>query len=243
MATFSAVYTPLNNLVIDGRYSRGFLNEKNGNYFIPLLTPRVVTCPPLSTRSQFPCDTTGVNTITVKDVSVRKSFDVSVAYIFNAGGQHEFRSGYQRFSIFNDVQQGNNAIGELRFTFGSLISSQVPGLTNTPGAIGFGNFRRTGTNGKGSNLSQGIFFQDKYQPTRRLTLNLGIRFEKENLPSFNQFPSANQLWLGRQDRPATWLRLRSYWQWRNEDICELRTVFRPGEVCASARAVRRRHFP
>ena len=46
-----------------------------------------------------------------------------------------------------------------------------------------------GTNGKGSNLSQGIFFQDKYQPTRRLTLNLGIRFEKENLPSFNQFPS------------------------------------------------------
>ena len=189
LVSFSAVYTPRNNLVIDGRYSRGFLNEKNGNYFIPLLTPRIVTCPPLSTKPLFPCDTTGPNTITVKDVSVRKSYDVSVAYIFNAGGQHEFRSGYQRFSIFNDVQQGNNAIGELRYTFGQQISSQVPGLTNTPGAIGYGNFRRQGTNGKGSNLSQGIFFQDKYQPTRRLTLNLGIRFEKENLPSFNQFPS------------------------------------------------------
>jgi hypothetical protein len=113
-----------------------------------------------------------------------------VAYIFNAGGQHEFRSGYQRFSIFNDVQQGNNAIGEIRFTCcGQLISSQVPGLINTPGAIGYGNFRRTGTNGTGSNLSQSIFVQDKYQPTRRLTLNLGIRFEKENLPTFNQFPS------------------------------------------------------
>jgi len=189
LATFSAVYTPRNNLVIDGRYSRGFLNEKNGNYFIPLLTPRIVTCPPDSTDPLFPCDTTGVNTITVKDISVRKSYDFSVAYIFNAGGQHEFRSGYQRFSIFNDVQQGNNAIGELRYTFGQQISSQVPGLTNTPGAIGYGNFRRQGTNGKGSNLSQGIFFQDKYQPTRRLTLNLGVRFEKENLPSFNQFPS------------------------------------------------------
>jgi hypothetical protein len=189
LATFSAVYTPLNNLVIDGRYSRGFLNEKNGNYFIPLLTPRIVTCPPDSTDPLFPCDTTGVNTITVKDISIRTSYDFSVAYIFNAAGQHEFRSGYQRFSIFNDVQQGNNAIGELRYTFGQQISSQVPGLTNTPGAIGYGNFRRQGTNGKGSNLSQGIFFQDKYQPTRRLTLNLGIRFEKENLPSFNQFPS------------------------------------------------------
>lgn len=189
LATFSAVYTPKNNLVLDGRYSRGFLNEKNGNYFIPLLTPRIVTCPPDNTDSLFPCDTTGVNTITLKDVSVRKSYDVSVAYIFNAAGQHEFRSGYQRFSIFNDVQQGNNAIGELRYTFGQQISSQVPGLTNTPGAIGYGNFRRQGTNGKGSNLSQGIFFQDKYQPTKRLTLNLGIRFEKENLPTFNQFPS------------------------------------------------------
>jgi hypothetical protein len=189
LVTFSAIYTPRNNLVIDGRYSRGFLNEKNSNYFIPVLTPRIVTCPPTSTLAQFPCATTGVNTITVKDVSVRTSYDFSVAYIFNAGGQHEFRSGYQRFSIFNDVQQGNNAIGELRFTFGSLISSQVPGLTNTPGAIGFGNFRRQGTNGKGSNLSQGIFIQDKYQPTSRLTLNLGVRFEKENLPSFNQYPS------------------------------------------------------
>jgi carboxypeptidase family protein/TonB-dependent receptor-like protein len=189
LASFSAVYTPKSNIVIEGRYSRGFLNEKNGNYFIPLLTPRIVTCPPLSTKPLFPCDTTGVNTITVKDISIRTSYDFSAAYIFNAGGQHEFRSGYQRFSIFNDVQQGNNAIGELRFTFGQLISSQVPGLTNTPGAIGYGNFRRQGTNGKGSNLSQGVFVQDKYQPTSRLTLNLGVRFEKENLPTFNQFPS------------------------------------------------------
>jgi hypothetical protein len=189
LVTFSAVYTPRNNIVIDGRYSRGFLNEKNGNYFIPLLTPRIVTCPPTNTLAQFPCATTGVNTITVKDISLRTSYDFSVAYIFSAGGQHELRSGYQRFSIFNDVQQGNNAIGELRYTFGSLISSQVPGLVNTPGAIGYGNFRRQGTNGTGSNLSQSIFIQDKYQPTNRLTLNLGIRFEKENLPTFNQFPS------------------------------------------------------
>jgi hypothetical protein len=56
--------------------------------------------------------------------------------------------------------------------------------------VGSATFRRTGTNGQGSNLSQGVFFQDKYQPFKRLTLNLGIRFEKEDLPSFNQYPSA-----------------------------------------------------
>lgn len=187
LLTAAAVYTPTSRLVIDGRYSRGFLNEKNGNYFIPTLSPRVAACGTVNVN--FTCATTGANTITVKDVSVRTSYDFSAAYIFTAGGQHELRGGYQRFSIFNDVQLGNNAIGELRFNYGTPISSLVPGVTNTPGAVGSASFRRQGTNGTGSNLSQGLFIQDKYQPTSRLTLNLGIRIEKENLPSFNANPS------------------------------------------------------
>jgi hypothetical protein len=187
LVTFAAVYTPKSNIIIDGRFNRGFLNEKNGNYFIPTATPRIFSCG--TPNANFKCATTGVNTITVKDVSVRTSYDFSAAYIFNGGGQHELRGGYQRFTIFNDVQLGNNAIGELRFNYGTPISSLVPGLTNTPGAVGSASFRRQGTNGEGSNLSQGIFIQDKYQPFTRLTLNLGVRFEKENLPSFNQNPS------------------------------------------------------
>jgi Carboxypeptidase regulatory-like domain/TonB-dependent Receptor Plug Domain len=190
MISVGGVYTARNNLIFDARYGRGFLNEKNGNYFIPVLTPRVVTCPPQTPAPPaFPCSTTSPNSITVKDVSVRTSYDFSTAYIFNAGGQHELRGGYQRFTVFNDVQLGNNTIGELRFNLGTPISGLVPGLTNTPGAIGSASFRRQGTHGQGSNLSQSIFVQDKYQPTRRLTLNLGVRFEKEDLPSFNQNPS------------------------------------------------------
>ncbi|HKO97980.1 MAG TPA: TonB-dependent receptor [Pyrinomonadaceae bacterium] len=188
LVTVAGVYTATSKLVIDGRYNRGFLNEKNGNYFIPTAFPQISACG--TVNAAFPCATTGANTITVKDVSVRESVDFSGAYIFNAGGQHEFRTGYQRFTIFNDVQLGNNAIGQLRFNYGTSITTLIGGnVTSTPGAVGSGSFRRQGTNGSGSNLSQGIFFQDKYQPTRRLTLNLGIRFEKENLPSFNQFPS------------------------------------------------------
>ena len=118
------------------------------------------------------------------------SYEFSAAYIFNAGGRHELKGGYQRYTIFNDVQSGNNAIGRISFSYGTPISTLQPGVTDTPGAVGSASFRRTGTNGKGSNLSQGIFIQDKYQPFNRLTLNLGVRIEKENLPTFNQFPSA-----------------------------------------------------
>ncbi|MEP6921771.1 MAG: TonB-dependent receptor [bacterium] len=187
LVTLAGVYTPTSNVVIDSRYSRGYLNEKNGNYFIPTLTPRIFSCG--TPNVNFSCSTTGVNTITVKDISIRQSYDLAAAYIFNAGGQHELRGGYQRFTILNDVQLGNNAIGELRFNYGTPISLLVPGLVNTPGAVGSASFRRQGTNGKGSNLSQSLFIQDKYQPTARLTLNLGIRIEKENLPSFNSNPS------------------------------------------------------
>ena len=188
LVTLSGVYTVNSKLVLDGRYNRGFLNEKLGNYFVPT-TVQIFSCG--TVNAAFPCATTGANTITAKDVSVRESFEFSGAYIFNAGGQHELRSGYQRFTIFNDVISGNNLIGRLSFNYGTSISTLIGGnVTSTPGAVGSGSFRRTGTNGSGSNLSQGLFIQDKYQPTSRLTLNLGVRIEKEDLPSFNSFPSA-----------------------------------------------------
>jgi hypothetical protein len=186
--TLSGVYTPLSNLIIDGRYTRGFLNEKLGNYFVPE-TVQIFSCG--TPNVNFPCTTTGANVITRKDVSVRESWESSAAYIFNAHGQHELMGGYQRFSIFNDVQSGNSTVGRVSYNYGTSITTLIGGnVTATPGAVGSGSFRRTGTNGHGSNLSQGIFIQDKYQPTQRLTLNLGVRFEKEDLPSFNEFPSA-----------------------------------------------------
>ena len=187
IVTFAGVYTPTSNLVIDARYNRGFLNEKLGNYFVPT-TVQIFSCG--TPNANFPCSTTGANSITTKDVSIRTTYEASAAYIFNAGGRHELKGGYQRYTIFNDVQSGNNAIGRISFNYGTPISTLQPGVTDSPGAVGSASFRRTGTNGQGSNLSQGIFIQDKYQPFNRLTLNLGIRIEKENLPTFNQFPSA-----------------------------------------------------
>jgi hypothetical protein len=190
LVTLAGVYTATSNLIFDGRYTRGFLNEKLGNYFVPE-TVQIFSCTTTATHPTFPCSTTAANTITRKDVSLRQAYDFSAAYVFNAGGQHELRSGYQRFTIFNDVQSGNSTVGRLSFNYGTSITTLIGGnVTASPTAVGSGSFRRTGTNGHGSNLSQALFIQDKYQPTSRLTLNLGLRIEKENLPSFNSFPSA-----------------------------------------------------
>ncbi len=186
--TVDAVWTPTSKVVVAGRYTRGFLNEKLGNYFVPQTT-QIFSCG--AANPAFPCTTTGANLITRKDVSLRQTYDFSVAYFFMAGGRHEFKAGLQRFTILNDVQSGNSTIGRVSYNYGTPISTLLGGgVVDTPGAVGSGSFRRTGTNGTGSNLSRAFYFQDKYQPTSRLTLNLGLRFEKENLPSFNQFPSA-----------------------------------------------------
>ncbi len=189
--TFSGVYTPTSSIVIDGRYSRGFLNEKQGNYFVPLI-PRIFSCTTGTSPQPFPCSSSSVtNSITNRDISIRETYEFSGSYLFNGLGRHELKGGYQRYTILNDVQQGNTGLGILRFFIGSdrLINTLDSAVTPTPGAIGSGWFQRTGTNGKGSNLSQGIFIQDKWQPLKRLTLNLGVRFEAENLPTFNGIPS------------------------------------------------------
>ncbi len=188
LVTLNGTYTPTNSLVLDFRFSRGFLNEKLGNYFVPE-TVQIFSCG--SANPNFPCSTTAANTITRKDVSVRTSYDASASYTFTAGGRHELKGGYQRYSIFNDVQSGNSTVGRISFNYGTPISTLLGGgVTDTPGAVGSASFRRTGTNGSGSNLSQGLYIQDKWQPINRLTLNLGVRIEQEDLPTFNQFPSA-----------------------------------------------------
>ena len=65
---------------------------------------------------RFPVRSTdSQQSLTTKDVSVSESFDYAVAYLFNGGGTHEMKGGYQVFTVFNDVQLGNNAIGQFAF--------------------------------------------------------------------------------------------------------------------------------
>jgi len=185
--TIDGVYTPNASVVITGRYSRGFLNEKNGNYFVPETT-QIFACG--AANVNFPCATTAANTVTRKDVSVRQAYDFAVGYAFVSGFRHDLKVGYQRFSIFNDVVTGNSTVGRVSYNYGTPISTLLGGgITDTPGAVGSGSFRRTGSRGLAANRNQAVFIQDKMQPTSRLTLNLGVRVEKENLPTYNQFPS------------------------------------------------------
>lgn len=199
--TAQGVYTPTNNLVLSGRYSRGFLNEKLGNYFVP---PGIrIVCQQGSTptnRIPGACEqgfVSPANSETVKDVSIRTNYEGDATFTFNAGGRHELKTGYQRFKIFNDAERGYSTKGRLDFYYGLSLTDE--GILSTPSrplctatlttncVLGTGILIRVGTLGKAENLNQGIYIQDKWQPFKRLTINAGVRAEKEDLPSFNGF--------------------------------------------------------
>jgi len=181
-------FTPIKIPCFTGFYTGVFLNRKLGNYCF--LRSSAIACGGPAPPTSFGCSTTASSSITRKDVSLRQTYEGTAAYTFSAGGRHELKGGYQRFTILNDVASGNSTIGAVTFSYGTSIQTLIPGVTATPGALGSGVFRRTGTIGTGENLSQGVFIQDKYQIHSRLTLNLGVRFEQEDLPTFNQYPSA-----------------------------------------------------
>lgn len=184
--TGQVVWTPTSKLVISGRFSRGFLNEKLASYMIPTGTRfrcQVGNVAALGCSSGF---ADAVNSGVDKDASIRTNWEADATYMVNNfGGRHEFKGGYQRFKITNDVDRGYKFKGIVDIYYGYTVEDLGAPVVSTPGTIGAGELTRFGTVGKASNLNQSLYIQDRWQPVKNLTLNLGVRMEKEDLPSFN----------------------------------------------------------
>jgi len=195
-----AVWTPTGNLVASFRFSRGFLNEKLGAYFIPNETR--FRCLGLGVPSGAGCalgydNLPSGNTQLNYDASERLNFEGDVSYIVNEfAGRHEFKGGYQNARVSNQVSRGYTNLGRVDLYYGYTIND-LTGRDDAvdPNAIGAGLLIRFGTVGDASNRAQSIYFQDRWQPFSRLSINVGARFEKEDLPSFNGYaPPINFGW-------------------------------------------------
>lgn len=196
--TFSAVYTPTSRLVTSFRYSRGFLNEKLNTYFVPRTTRFICAglAPPPGAGCQQGFQNITSNNSKLFDVSTRNNFEGDVSYLVSGwGGRHEFKGGYQYAEVANEVESGYKDLGIVQLQYGIPIDEIAPVESTVPGALGSGLIQRFGTVGAASNQLQSLYIQDKWQPTSRLSLNLGVRFEKEDLPSYNGFaPPINFGW-------------------------------------------------
>ena len=183
--TAQASWTPLSSIIVSGRFSRGFLNERIAAYFVPSTTR--YRCLGLTTTGQTctPGTADPANSGTDRDVSVRTNYEADFTYFSNRGVRQEIKGGYQRFKILNDVDRGYKFKGIMDIYYGYTIADLGAPSTPNPLAIGAGELIRFGTVGKATNTNQSVYIQDKIQFGGRFTVNAGVRFEKEDLPSFN----------------------------------------------------------
>jgi hypothetical protein len=220
-ASGQVVWTPTGNLVLSGRFGHSFLNDKLNTYGRPPAFPyaQATTTILCSSSGDIPpasagCERGQDNGLeffaqTNFDATKRNTLDLDATYITGFFGRHEFKGGYQYNGLSNEVLTANNGYIILRYGRSIDVYS---GRNVTPSAplcaegqttncvLGSGSVVRQSRLGSVSSKNEGLFFQDKYQPTQRLTLNLGFRTERENVPSFAE--GAPDLVFNFQDKIA-----------------------------------------
>lgn len=198
--TGAGTYTATDSLIVTGRIGHYFLNEKLGAYGTGSIGPPRIVCSttpfsPVQYPAGFGCvraspnQTNGVDSITKTefDVTTRDQYEGDATYSFAVGGRHELKGGYALSQIANRVIFGTTDAITLRSgstglaTVGNYAGAPLP---TTPGAIGSGRLATFKTRGDVASSNTAFYLQDKWQPTSRLTLNLGFRTEKEDVPSY-----------------------------------------------------------
>jgi hypothetical protein len=199
--TTQGTWTPNGKAVVSVRYGRGFANQKLASYAIP--NQSLFQCNGLANSIAYTSGSAGCSRLFLnvsnnfannRDINIRNTINADASYLVNFGGTHNFKGGYEFATVKNDVSQGFVTTGQIVLQYGRDFSFyNVSGsCAAIPNCIGVGRMTRFGTEGSGKGTYHGIYFQDKWQPVRRLTLNLGVRAEKEDVPSYNTTSGSGQ---------------------------------------------------
>lgn len=170
-------------------------NNTNSNYGIPNTTAiyysgSSTTLPPPDLRAANGWISQAVG-FTSYDVFERKNYNADVSYILNWFGQHNLKGGWSMNQLSDDVKLLSYPNGYYRYYWGlsyACITSQCSGRQT--GTYGYYRYRLYGTFGAASSDNQGIFVQDNWRVNKRLNINIGIRTEREFLPSFGTASTA-----------------------------------------------------
>ncbi len=173
-----------------------------------------VACPTCVQASGF--STIGANFATIYDKYWRSSYSADLSYFHKGLGTHTFKFGYLFSQLSNNLSQGYNTaqlyvgydrpwspIVSAGLGCGPIIAFNMsaagwpadPRSATCRGNWGTVNFREFGAFGIAKSFQHGIYVQDTWNVGHGVTLNLGVRFDKENLPSYSPgLPSINFGW-------------------------------------------------
>jgi len=127
----------------------------------------------------------GQNALRGMQIQTRKRTSADGSYMFSAGGQHTIKAGWEGNFLHMDAAQGSWPDGYLRFYWGSTYTGQTTHLgEKMKGTYGYLRYYLYGEEGGASSNNHSLFLQDSWLIHRRLTLQIGLRAEREFVPSF-----------------------------------------------------------
>ncbi len=123
-----------------------------------------------------------------KDKQTRVNFQADGTWYVTGGGNHTIKAGIQLDKVGNDVLQGESR-PRVTIRWGQGLSSGRPVQRGT---FGYYSVRSNGVNpqkgfiteGNVSTTNVGLFFQDAWTIADRLTINAGVRTERERVPAY-----------------------------------------------------------
>ncbi|HUI55266.1 MAG TPA: TonB-dependent receptor, partial [Bryobacteraceae bacterium] len=161
----------------------------------------------------------GANTLQAYDAWKRWNLQQDLAWFKRFAGTHNFKFGYGFNHATDDILSGyqtadvyvayndqyypstNNGLARC-----AAIVAQNKSLYGAPGGVADGsqcqglwgtvNLRDLGTTGKVGGWNHSLYAQDAWTINRRLTLNIGVRLDKENLPSYDTLPGFQGISFG-----------------------------------------------
>jgi hypothetical protein len=127
-----------------------------------------------------------------QDQQTRAFFQVDTTWYGNLHGQHQFKGGVQLDRLGNNVLSGN-ARPVVRMFWNQPLTSGSPVQR---GAFGYYEVRSNGvdpskgiiTEGNVHSTNIGLFIQDAWTVASGLTINAGIRTEREQVPAYTTGP-------------------------------------------------------
>jgi len=191
-----------------------FLSVKAGTFYdnyadtgVPLTTPYryrtstegVPGVPPAFQGGVLASNTPAVQIVdhdTTKQTYVQADYNAA----FNAAGFHTLKVGTGVRRNTNDVDQRYPG-GLIDVYWGQTFTSSVPGVGSGRGTYGYYEINDLGTFGKASANIAHLYAQDQWS-IGNLTLNLGVRFENEVIPSFRTDIKENAIEFGFGDKVA-----------------------------------------
>ncbi|HYI93407.1 MAG TPA: TonB-dependent receptor [Bryobacteraceae bacterium] len=118
------------------------------------------------------------------DLATRTLGQVDASHFANFFGGHDFKVGFGRMKNVNKVQEGYPGGGYITLNWNTAFTNPVSNLPER-GTYGYYTLDTQGTRGSTGGTIDNFYIQDRWR-IGRLSLDLGLRLEKEVVPSFRR---------------------------------------------------------